>query len=381
MRHRCTLRSLAAALLLLLLTLTSCLNDPFSSASSPSSSSSSSSTAEEEEEARVPTEELRPLPQANAVPFSRHSAASGTAAAAEAAAAGELPQGVVVGVGSVVNARWGGQQRYFTGEIMRVHPEDGTVDIQYDDGDFEARVPAALLQPVLVAPPVFFVLDSAGHKVRKGVSVVVHWQGGTKEYPGVVTDVHRTGLLDIQYSDGDTEDSVEPHLVRRVLKPEALAAAQARRDEGLEDPLTSLALRQNADPVLPDRPGRSAATAAQARDRAAFDSGRGENADARNARASQGSPQHQQHQHQHQHQHQQNARPQEMFHNTPPCAPGVAVHALYAVRLCTPCNGRFRVNTLHRAIPFFASLCHASLQRLCCFVFFLSFPQRYGAGQ
>ena len=41
-------------------------------------------------------------------------------------------QGIVVGVGSVINARWSGQERYYTGEIMVVNPEDGTVDIQYD---------------------------------------------------------------------------------------------------------------------------------------------------------------------------------------------------------------------------------------------------------
>ena len=71
-------------------------------------------------------------------------------------------------------------------------------------------------------------------------------------YPGVVVDVHRTGLLDVQYDDGDFEESVEPSMVRRVLSGPAIEASVKRRSAGVDDPLTSLGT--SARPETPPPP-------------------------------------------------------------------------------------------------------------------------------
>jgi len=158
---------------------------------------------------------------------------------AQPSSAPALPEGVVVGVGSIVNARWKGQEQFFTGEIVRVHA-DATVDIQYDDGDFEAHVHASLLSPVQVDGPLYYILDSAGYKVRRGVRVLARWKEGSKLYPGTVIEVHRTGLLDVKYDDGDLETAVDPSMVQRVLSKAALQASEERQVLGLEDSLRQL---------------------------------------------------------------------------------------------------------------------------------------------
>ena len=42
--------------------------------------------------------------------------------------------------GAVVEVRYGGGQQLFPGVVAAAHPDDGTYDIAYDDGDKEAGV-------------------------------------------------------------------------------------------------------------------------------------------------------------------------------------------------------------------------------------------------
>ena len=50
-------------------------------------------------------------------------------------------------VGTVVEARFAGRSHWYPGVIHRVHA-DSSLDIQYDDGDFEMRVKATLVRKI-----------------------------------------------------------------------------------------------------------------------------------------------------------------------------------------------------------------------------------------
>ena len=94
------------------------------------------------------------------------------------------PNSQVVSAGSIVNARWQGDDQWYRGEIVLVHA-DGSVDIQFDDGDFESHVRAnrmSMPDPAIQASLVVF--DRNGLKLRKGIRVRAPWQGGHKMYPG-----------------------------------------------------------------------------------------------------------------------------------------------------------------------------------------------------
>ncbi|EQC36058.1 hypothetical protein, variant 2 [Saprolegnia diclina VS20] len=49
-------------------------------------------------------------------------------------------------MGDLVEARFGGKDKYFKGKIAHVH-SDGSLDVEYDDGDRETRVAASLVRP------------------------------------------------------------------------------------------------------------------------------------------------------------------------------------------------------------------------------------------
>ena len=55
--------------------------------------------------------------------------------------------GQVLKKGYYVQARWRGKRKYYSGWVHNVNA-DGTLDVQYDDGDFEHNVPVSLIKRV-----------------------------------------------------------------------------------------------------------------------------------------------------------------------------------------------------------------------------------------
>ena len=49
--------------------------------------------------------------------------------------------------GNFVEARWRGKRKYYSGWVQNIN-DDGTFDVQYDDGDFEHNVPVSLIKRV-----------------------------------------------------------------------------------------------------------------------------------------------------------------------------------------------------------------------------------------
>ncbi|DAZ98959.1 TPA: hypothetical protein N0F65_000491 [Lagenidium giganteum] len=110
-----------------------------------------------------------------------------------------------ISAGDAVQARYKGGKKLYHGKVLRVH-SDGTLDIQYEDGDVERRVDPAM------------VVDNSAKSESKrsptvGETVQARYKGGKKLYPGKVIRAHSDGTFDIQYEDGDVEKRVEALMI------------------------------------------------------------------------------------------------------------------------------------------------------------------------
>ncbi|CAM9205087.1 unnamed protein product, partial [Laminaria digitata] len=110
--------------------------------------------------------------------------------------------------GSRVEARYRGRSRYYPGTVTRVRP-DGSVDIDYDDGEQERSVERSLPDSRDSSQG----SDSDG--LQEGMKVEADYGGKGRYYPGRITRVHRDGSCDIHYEDGEKERMVSPSSVRR----------------------------------------------------------------------------------------------------------------------------------------------------------------------
>lgn len=118
-----------------------------------------------------------------------------------------------------VEARYNAGKTWFPGRIKRVN-DDGTYFVQYDDGDRELRVPAALIR------------KRGG--LKEGDKVEARFRLGTRWFPGRVRRVNTDGTVDVAYDDGDMESGMAPADVRVIGAPsaakspkEAIATLQA----------------------------------------------------------------------------------------------------------------------------------------------------------
>ena len=123
-------------------------------------------------------------------------------------------------VGQRVEARFRGGSTYFKGKVTRVKGR-GVYTILYDDGDIETSVPSRLIRP-LRSSSASTTINSDGRERRRGSNLHVgdkveaRFKGGKKYYPGTLSRRNRDDSWAIRYDDGDIEDSVRSHLIRKV---------------------------------------------------------------------------------------------------------------------------------------------------------------------
>ena len=127
--------------------------------------------------------------------------------------AAEVVAEVTYKVGSRIQGNWKGGGTWYDGIIVAANGD--TFDIQFDDGDFEAGVPAGRLR--LAAEPVVLLFD-VGSRVQG------NWKRGGTWYRGAVVAANG-GTFDIQYDDGDFEAGV-PVGRLRLIDDEVLQACQ-----------------------------------------------------------------------------------------------------------------------------------------------------------
>ena len=94
---------------------------------------------------------------------------------------------------------------------VRSQNDDGTYNVEYDDGYFE-DLPVNLLRVKrrrVAAPP-----TATAYQI--GDPVEARWYGGEAWFPGTIHKCHPDGMYHITFWDGSEDDSVSPHHVRRA---------------------------------------------------------------------------------------------------------------------------------------------------------------------
>lgn len=126
--------------------------------------------------------------------------------------------------GSLVQAQYGGKQKWYPGTIESVH-SDGTFDILYDDGDQEKRVASDKVRPA--APKSDDdTTDGAQTDTRRDIKrddkVEARYPGSGKWSRGKVTKVRSDDTFDIKFDDGHRERKVKRDSVRIVASKQTL---------------------------------------------------------------------------------------------------------------------------------------------------------------
>ena len=155
--------------------------------------------------------------------------------------------------GSRVEARYKGRSRYYPGTVTRVRT-DGSVDIDYDDGEQERSVERSLVTPLdppqrkgqRLSPDRYDSgriqrsdsRDSRGSDsegLEEGMKVEADYRGKGRYYPGKIMRIHRDGSCDIDYEDGERERMVNPSSVRRKLDLRPTRATNPRRADSTKN--------------------------------------------------------------------------------------------------------------------------------------------------
>lgn len=133
--------------------------------------------------------------------------------------------------GDKIEARFGGRAQWFRATVEREN-RNGTFHLIYVDGDEERSVEQSFMRKIdggggdrsgstspgrRVISGVGSDRDIATHPgFRQGDKVEARYKRGRKWYVGIIRAVSRDGTYAIRYEDGDTEDGVDPGLVRGV---------------------------------------------------------------------------------------------------------------------------------------------------------------------
>jgi hypothetical protein len=123
-------------------------------------------------------------------------------------------------VGEAVESRHGGLKKWYSGTVDQVNG-DGSYVVLYDDGDQEPEVRQYRIRRKG---------DEAASDYECNEEVDVRHGGGKKLYPGKIAQVNDDGTYDIEYADGDTEQTVAIEMIfGRFLKwyPGKIAAISA----------------------------------------------------------------------------------------------------------------------------------------------------------
>ena len=145
---------------------------------------------------------------------------------------------------------------WYSGFIGVVN-ENGTADINFEDGDFEPGVPLEnikLLSEVSVSEPSSSDDESEDEEdeeaqeqgvdygIPTGTKVAVRYHGGDSIYAGKISEIHEDGTFTIKYDDGEIETNVPPENISVIEEAEKSAPSKFKvgsevicRYQGSED--------------------------------------------------------------------------------------------------------------------------------------------------
>jgi ribosomal protein L35AE/L33A len=129
--------------------------------------------------------------------------------------AGRENSRVELEVGTAVEADYRGRGKFYSGKISRVRL-NGTYDVDYDDGEKEQGVSKELIR----AKETRSTRrdddsdDRRSENLEVGTKVEANYRGKGKFYSGKIVRVRLNGTYDIDYDDGESEQSVARNLIR-----------------------------------------------------------------------------------------------------------------------------------------------------------------------
>ena len=105
--------------------------------------------------------------------------------------------------------------KWYSGKIKRVRL-DGTFDIDYDDGEQETRVDAALVRAIESRGSPGRSSSGGVGRLEEGAKVEGNYRGAGKWYSGKIKRVRLDGTFDIDYDDGEQETRVSESYLRSI---------------------------------------------------------------------------------------------------------------------------------------------------------------------
>lgn len=118
-------------------------------------------------------------------------------------------EAVEIVVGSKVEARYAGKDKYYPGEVTRVRL-NGTYDIAYDNGEREVEVQLRLVRLAVVQKR----RTGAANEFRIGDRIEGQYQGKLRWLPGKISRVCLDGTYEVEYDNGNDEVGVDADRLR-----------------------------------------------------------------------------------------------------------------------------------------------------------------------
>jgi len=111
-----------------------------------------------------------------------------------------------------VEVRRKGSQRFDRGVVLRVHENEETLDVKYEDGEVNRRVHNRYVRRREGSNQKSFEPEH----FEKGEEIEARFEGRKRWFRGVILRANDNETYDIRYEDGDKERNVDSDLVRRV---------------------------------------------------------------------------------------------------------------------------------------------------------------------
>jgi len=112
-------------------------------------------------------------------------------------------------IGDFVRANWAGRGVMYPGEVLAINHEDDTLDVLYDDGDFESHVPRERVHAVSIE------LTDAFHAFGVGDVVKADLKGHGSWYTGRIIAIDtKFRVFTIKFEHGHLEKHVPPSRVQ-----------------------------------------------------------------------------------------------------------------------------------------------------------------------
>jgi len=139
--------------------------------------------------------------------------------------------------GDLVEARFRGGQKYYSGRIDAVNT-DGSYTIDYDDGDFEEHVSSSMIRK-------FASKAKAENRLKVGDRVEARFQNSKAFFSGEISKSNSDGTFAVAFDDGDFDPSVPPGSIECIgasdASPVTQISSQDARDRYFQEQEVTLA--------------------------------------------------------------------------------------------------------------------------------------------